>query len=146
MVILLALTGCATIDPPQYIRAEHPYERTYYGEFRGVLDAVRLTLKENGWDAFKEVDANTYERNPLLKPGDEENVLIFTTIRRTQRFVYAKAVHLNVYVSRVDDGVKVDLRYGAVTDLRLWKVRSYHNDRLIKKIQDGIEQKLLSGK
>lgn len=143
LVCVLSAAGCATVNPQHYIQAENPYKRTYYGSFNEVLDAVRLTLDEEGWPIAKEVDPNLYERNPLQKSGDQDNILLFSKIKRAQRFVYVKATHLNVYVIPIDGGVEVDLRYGSVTDFRLWKKRSYRNERLVNKILDRVEQKLL---
>ncbi len=145
-VFILSLAGCATVNVPHYIQAQHPYERTYYGSFNDVLEAVRSSLKQEGWQIAKEVDPNMYERDPLHKPGDEQHILIFTEIKRAQRFVYTRSTHLNVYVSRIDGGVQVDMRYGSVKDFRLWKMRSYRNERLVKKILDRIGQKLLLNK
>lgn len=146
LVFILSLSGCATVNVPHYIQAQHPYERTYYGSFNDVLNAVRTTLKQEGWQIFKEVDPTMYERNPLHNPGDEQHILIFTEVKRTQRFVYTKSTHLNVYVSRIDGGVGVDMRYGSVKDFHLWKMRSYRNERLVKTILDRIGHKLLLNK
>lgn len=146
LAVILGFVGCATVDTGHYIQAQNPYKRTYYGSFNEILDAVRLTLKEEGWQIAKEVDPNLYERNPLHKLGEQDHILIFTQIRRAQRFVYAKSTHLNVYISRIDGGVEVDLRFGSVTDFRLWKSRSYRNERLVKKILDRIEQNHLLNK
>ena len=142
-MLVLGMIGCATIDTPHYIQAENPYKRTYYGSFADVLDVVRAALKEEGWQIDKEVDPTLYERNPLYSSGDKEHILIFTQIKRTQRFVYSKATHLNVYVNRISDGVEVDVRYGSVRNFHLWKARSYQNNALIKQLLDRIEQKLL---
>ena len=146
LVVILSVVGCATVDTGHYIQAQNPYKRTYYGSFDGILVAVRKTLQEEDWQIANEVDPDLYERNPLHKPGEQDNVLIFTEIRRAQRFVYAKSTHLNVYVIRIDGGVEVDLRYVTVTDLRLWKKRSYRNERLVKKVLDRIEQNHLLNK
>ena len=139
----MGMFGCASIDAPNYIQAENPYKRTYYGSFDEVLDVVRATVKEDGWQIVKEVDPTLYERNPLYGAGDQGHILILTDIKRSQWGIYSKATHLNVYVHRIAEGVDVDIRYGSVKNFHLWKSQSYRNNALIKKMLDCIEQKLL---
>ena len=143
IIFILGVIGCASVDTQHYIQAENPYKRTFYGSFADVLDVVRAALKEDRWQIAKEVDPTLYERNPLYSSGDKEHILIFTQIKRSQRFVYSQDTHLNVYVNRVSDGVEVDVRYGSVRNFHLWKTRSYRNNALIKQILDGMERKIL---
>ena len=143
IVLLMGMIGCASIDPPSYIQAENPYKRTYYGSFDDVLAVVRTTVQQDGWQIAKEVDPTLYERNPLYSTGDQGHVLILTDIKCSQRIIYSKATHLNVYVHRIAEGVEVDVRYGSVKNFHLWKARSYRNNALIKKMLDHIEQNLL---
>lgn len=140
---LIALAGCAGVNPPHYIQGDQPYKRTYYGEYADILDVVRSTMNEEGWEIVKEVDPTQYERNPLYAEGEEGHILLFTKIKKSQRFVYSTSTHLNVYVNRIFDGVEVDVRYGRVRDFHLWKMRSYKNERLVKNLLDRIEQKIL---
>ena len=143
IVLLMGMFGCASIDSANYIQAENPYKRTYYGSFDEVLDVVRAAIKEDGWQIVKEVDPTLYERNPLYSTGDQGHVLILTDVKRAQRIIYLKTTHLNVYVHRIAEGVDVDIRYGSVKNFHLWKSQSYRNNTLIKKMLDRIEQKLL---
>lgn len=142
LCVLIGAAGCASI-PPQYIPGDQPYKRTYYGDFDDILSVVRSTLEEDGWEVVKEVDPTLYERNPLYNEGEKGHILLFTNIKKSQRFVYSTSTHLNVYVNRIFDGVEVDARYGRVRDFHVLKMRSYKNERLVKKFLDRIEQKLL---
>ena len=143
VVMLIGVFGCASVDVPSYIQAENPYKRTYYGSFNDVLEVVRAAVQEGGWQIAKEVDPTLYERNPLYSAGDQGHVLILTTIKLSQRILYSKATHLNIYVHRINEGVEVDIRYGSVTNFHLWKARSYRNNASIQKMLDHVDQKLL---
>jgi hypothetical protein len=143
IALLMGMVGCASINSSNYIQPENPYKRTYYGSFDDVLEVVRATVREDGWQIAKEVDPTLYERNPLYSAGDQGHILILTDIKRAQRIIYSKATNLNIYIHRIAEGVEVDIRYGSVKNFHLWKVRSYRNNALIKKMLDHIEQNLL---
>jgi hypothetical protein len=143
LVLLVCLVGCAGVSAPNYIQAEHPYKRTVYGSFEEVLDAVRQGLTQEGWAITKETHPSLYERNALYSEDDKEHVLIFTDLKRSNRFVYAGISHLNVYVHKTTEGVELDVRYGGVTNLHFKKVQRYRNDKLVDKFLNSVEQKLL---
>jgi hypothetical protein len=142
IVLCLFALGCASVKIPNYIRAEHPYERTVYGSYDEVLAAVKDVLKEQGWTVIKETHPALYERNAVYTEEDKEHALIFTNIRQSSRFVYSRFSHMNVYIHRVAEGVKLDVRYGSVTDIYVKKMYRYRNDSLTKRFLDLVEQKL----
>lgn len=143
---LILSAGCAGLNMPSYIQAENPYKRVYYGEFQSVLEEVKTSLEQEGWHVAKEVDPSLYERNPLFGEGDKNHVLIFTDVRKSQPIIYSEAKQLNVYVSLIKEGVEVDVRFRSVKNFYLWKSRSYKNSKLVKRLLDRIEQRLLTGK
>ncbi|MBL8013769.1 MAG: hypothetical protein JNN05_07980 [Candidatus Omnitrophica bacterium] len=146
IILTFLLAGCAGLNLPGYIQSEHPYKRVYYGDFKVVLGEVKTALNQEGWQVVKEVDPLLYERNPLLSEGSQDHVLIFTNVRKFQRVVYSQVQQLNVYVNRVDEGVEVDVRYRSVKNFYVVRTSAYRSDKLVKRLLDRIEQRLLSRK
>lgn len=136
-------TGCAGLSMPGYIQSENPYKHVYYGDFQTVLGEVKTALNQEGWQVIKEVDPLTYERNPLLSEGSKDHVLIFTNVRKFQRVLYSEVRQLNVYVSKIEEGVEVDVRYRSVKNFYIMRTSSYRNDKLAKRLLNRIEQRLL---
>jgi len=140
---VLALVGCATVQIPNYIKADHPYIRKISGDYDKIIAAIEDVLYRQGWKVQSQVNPSIYER----RPGGEDqsrDVLFFTQIKQHANFFYSTYTHLNVFVHATGEGAEVEVRYGALNDLFIKKFEGTRNDPLAKRLLDKIEQELES--
>jgi len=138
ILLLVALTGCASVRIPDYIKSDHPYVRKISGDYNQILSSIKDVLYKEGWLIHQEVNPGEYER----RDGGEDqsrDVLYFTEIKRHSKVAYATYTHLNVFVHANADGAEVDLRYEAITPGPI-KQNNLRNDRMANRILDEIEQ------
>ena len=137
----IILNGCATIEVPQYIQDQHPYQRTVYKGFDQTLDATRQALAELGWTIGKETEPSVYERNRLLE-GPGKAILLMTDIRRTPFFLGSRYTRLNIYLRGGDKVTEVELRYLTLNSLAIKTIQNYKNDAAVDRIFHRIEENL----
>ena len=147
MVLFLAIVcGCATVQIPGYIKADHPYARKMYGNFDKIVIAARNVLVRNGWKIKTATHPSVYERMEGERENTDKDLLLFTDVKEHSMVLYSSYTHLNVFIHAIAEGAQVEIRYGKVTPLLVKQVQSTSNDKLANKILDQIEQELLESK
>ncbi len=140
LVAVLSLAGCATVQIPDYIPADHPYSRKVYSDFDQVTGVVKDVLARQGWRIHNEVDPSVYERDGRYESKGARGLLIFTEVKQSAFVLFSTYTHLNVFLySPGSDYTEVEIRFGAVTPM-VKQFKSTHNDRLANRLLDAIEQ------
>ena len=141
ILILMSLTGCASVRIPDYIKADHPYVRKISGDYDSIITSTKNVLYREGWLVIREANPSDYER----RDGEDQSkdVLLFTEPKRYSKVAYSTYTHLNVFVHANADGAEVDIRYEAVTPGPI-RQADLRNDRLANRILDKIEQNVES--
>ena len=142
IVCMAVLTGCSTIDIPQYLQDKNPYQKTFYKSFDKTLEATRQALAELGWKVAKETQPSVYERNRVVEEGEGQAILIFTDVRRTPFFLGSRYARLNIYLRGGEKVAEVEIRYLTISSLTFKTFRSYKNDAATERIFKKIEEKL----
>lgn len=136
-MILGLVSGCATGNLPDYIKASHPYIRKIAGNYDKIIEAVKIVLSKEGWAVQTQVNPSVYER----RSGGEDqsnDVLFVTQSKRDSKIVYSTYTHLNVFVHALADGAEIEIRYEALSPA----TTGLRNDKLANRILDKIEQEL----
>ena len=140
-LLLLSLTGCATVSIPNYINDKHPYTREFYASYDEVLAAVTQTLVQLGWKVSKPMNPAIYEQTDLKEEGKE--AFLYTEIRQTSFFIGSRYGRMNVFVRPGSDKrYEVELRYLTVTSLPFKAFNNYRQDSLARQIFKKLEEKL----
>ena len=144
IVGILALSGCTTIQIPNYIQANNPYIRKMYGDFDQVAQATKTVLAKYGWQIDKEVDPSVYERDSRYDNNPAKNLLIFTNLKQRSLVLTSSYTHLNVFLHSVGTATEVEVRYHSMMPV-IKRFVSTRNDKLANRILDAIEQQLNGG-
>ncbi|MEI7998485.1 MAG: hypothetical protein WCH62_03150 [Candidatus Omnitrophota bacterium] len=141
IILLLTLTGCTTLEFPDYIKADHPYVRKITGKYQDIVDAVAVVLFKEGWKIQRQVNPSIYERR---EGGEDQSqdVLFFTEIKQHPKVVYSTFTHLNVYVHPIAEGAEVEVRYEAISSTVIKQFHGSRNDKVSNRLLDKIEQEL----
>lgn len=142
IMMLLFLTGCSTVQIPNYIKADHPYIRRVYGSFDQVSTAVKAVLAQEGFKVEKETAPDVYERDSRDQQEGAKGSLVLTDVKQYSRILYSSYVHLNVYLRQLADGVEVEIRYGKVTTVLFRQLKGTRNDGYARRLLDRIEAQL----
>jgi hypothetical protein len=143
--MLVVLCGCVSVRVPNYIKADHPYERKMYGDYDMIVATVRNVVVHNGWKIKGETNPSTYERATDDQSTDKD-VLLFTDVKQHSMFLYSSYTHLNIFFRAIPEGAMVEIRYGKVTPLWFKQFESTRNDALAERLLQQIEQELLERK
>lgn len=140
---LIAVCGCTSINVPNYVKDEHPYERSFYAPFAKVKAATDEALAEYGWTVIRESDPALFEVDRASEGGAQSQTLMFTEIRQTNFFVGSKYTRLNAFLRPLPDGAtQVEIRYLGISSILFKKSYQYRNDKAINRILDAIEEKI----
>ena len=138
-VLLLTLSGCATVDVPKYIQDKNPYKKIFYASFDETLSAAKKTLEHYGWTILNDYDPTVFEQNKELGTPEAKQILLFTEDRQTPFFLGSSYSRINAYVRTVDKtSTEVELRYVTVASVPFKTFNTYKNDRVIHHIFDAI--------
>lgn len=139
LLMVVFVSGCSTVQIPNYINADHPYARRVYGDLDKVNAAVKLVLAQEGFKVLKETGTDVYERDARDQQEGAQGVLVLTEVREYSRVLYSTYVHLNIYLRQLADGVEVELRYGKVTSVLFKQFKGTRNDAYAVRLLDRIE-------
>lgn len=143
LILLLTLTGCAGVQIPNYIPADHPYVRKISGNYNDILDAIKVVLFKDGYNIQSRLNPSVYERRS--DGGDQsKDVLLFTDIKAHSRLVYSTYTHMNIFIHPIAEGAEVDVRISATTPLGIKQLQATRHDKLAKKFLNQVEQELES--
>jgi len=143
ILLLLTLTGCASITIPNYIYDKHPKLKTFYAPYDQVHTATLKVLGDLGWKIEKETDPALYERGRQLHDTSRKQTLIFTDINQLSFFAGSRYAKLNVFLRvTADKATEVEVRYLKVTSVMFKTFYNYKNDRLAEHIFNRIEEEL----
>ncbi|MBF0491008.1 MAG: hypothetical protein HQL15_10460 [Candidatus Omnitrophica bacterium] len=138
LIFLLAtLTGCSTVQIPNYIKSDRPYMRKISADYDEIVQAVKVVLFDQGWKVAGEVNPSVYE----FRQGEDQSkdILIFTVAKPYPKVLYSTYTHINVCIRAIADGAEVEIRYEALTPGPI-KMSSLRNDGLANHLLDKIEQ------
>jgi len=139
--LMLALSGCVTVQMPQYLKDKNPYNREFYVDYDKTLKATIQSLEKLGWKITK-------QSNPVVFESDSENssaprqVLLFTNIRQKSMLFGSLYSTINVFVKENNEKTDVEIRYFSIFSTVLKNFEGYKNDGLANKIFDQIEKVL----
>ncbi len=139
LLLVLVLSGCSTVQMPNYINADHPYVRRVYGSFEQVDAAVKAVLAQEKFKIDKETSPDVYERDLRDQQEGARGSLVLTDVKQYSRVLYSTYVHLNIYLRQLADSVEVEIRYGKVTTVLLKQFRGTRNDGYAGRLLDRIE-------
>ena len=142
ILMMFALSGCASVNIPNYIRDENPYKKKYYSEFETALKVTVNTLNDFGWEVGEITKPSVFERT---KESEDENrqVLLFTKIRKTSMFLGSRFAKMNIYVRSGSDNItEVEIRCITVNSVVFNKFTSYKKDRAVERIFEHIQERL----
>jgi hypothetical protein len=143
VILLLSLTGCVSINVPNYIQDKNPYKKTFYGPFDKVQEAITKAFEESGWAIEKESKPDLFERERALG-NDSKQTLIFTEARRSSFFVGSRYARINAYLNETTNNeTEVEIRYLNVTIVMFKSFYRYKNDQAVERIFSKIEERLL---
>ena len=143
MIGILLLSGCATVQAPEYIsRVDHPYDRKMYASFEKVSSAVYYVLKTKGWAISEESLPSIYERDDRYDNNGYRNLLIMTSPRKHGRLVYATYEHVNAFIHCMAGTCDVEIRYEAQTPSPVKEFITTRNDPLVNGIFDAVQQEV----
>ena len=144
ITMVLMLSGCASVSIPNYIYDEHPYKRTVYAPFDKARDATAQTFEEFGWMVEKESNPSLFEREKVGEEGKRQT-LILTEVRQSYFFLGSRYSRVNAYLREIaDKETEIEIRYLRVTSILFKSFYHYTNDKMVERIFNHIEQKLLS--
>ena len=139
---ILVLSGCASIEVPNYIQDKNPYKQKYYADFEKVLKITVQTLDDFGWKVGETTKPSIYERTEMDQ-RENKQVLLFTRTRETSFFLGSRFAKMNVYVRSGDENVsEVEIRVITVNSIGFKKFTSYKKDSAIKRIFEDIQRRL----
>lgn len=140
---LMSLAGCAGLNVPDYIKADHPVARRVTGSYPKIVDAIKVALFKERWDIRGVDNPSIYERLPSGE-NQAQDIVFFTKIKTHQKFIYSSHEHLNVFVHVVAEGAEVDVRYEVIESSIFGRFHKLRNDRLANHLLDLIEEELES--
>lgn len=141
--LVLTLSGCASINIPNYIQDKHPKQQTFYAAYDQVHGATTKALNDLGWAIEAESDPALFERERESQDSSRQQTLIFTNIHQFPFFVGSRYARLNVFLQiTADKATEVEIRYIKVTSLLFKTFNNYKNDRLMDHLFKRIEKNL----
>lgn len=143
IVCMLALTGCVSVQMPQYLKDKNPYHQEFYTSYDKALNATTSALEKLGWKIVKQANPVVFENDSASSEAQPQQIILFTNVRQTSMLLASRYTTLNVLVKENNEKVEVEIRYYSVLSTLLWKPESYKNNGLVNKIFDEIS-KLLS--
>ena len=139
--LLIFAFGCASVEFPAYVQDKNPYSQRYYAEYAEVLEAVKKSLNDFGWQVEGTADPVVYEQGRVAEPGSQ-NILLFTQVRQSSKMLWTSYVRLNVIISSKNKVSDVELRYAKINSFTFKKFKKFRNDKLSKKIHQRISEYL----
>lgn len=143
IILLLTISGCASVIIPNYIHDKFPYKQTYYASFNKVYESAVKALEDFGWAVEKESDPALFERERDIGDNNQEQTLLFTEIHQFSFFIGSRYTRLNLYLRvTADKATEVEIRYLKVTSVlfkNFYNYRSDHSaDRIFRRIEEGL--------
>ena len=141
LLIIFMLSGCTTVNIPNYIQDKNPYKQTYTASFENVLMAASKALEHSGWVVTNKYDPAVFEQNKELNFSGAKQLMLSTNVRQTPFIFGTRYGRVNAYIRTIDEkSTEVEMRYVTVTSIPFKNFNSYRNDRAIKHILDSIEK------
>jgi len=141
--LVFTLSGCASINIPNYIQDKHPKQKTFYATYDQVYNATTKALNDLGWSIETESDPALFERERESQDSSRQQTLIFTDIHQFSFFVGSKYTRLNIFLLiTADKATEVEIRFIKVTSIPFKTFTKFKNDRLMDRLFKRIEKNL----
>jgi len=145
LLLPLVFIGCVTIEIPEQIKDEYPYERVFNANFETSIDATTNTLEKLG------LKVDNIARSTFIKQDRSSDISstrlanIFTDLKQSYLFLTSSYSTFNVRIEAVDDSrTSISVRYLSITPIPPFynKKVSYRNDKLVEKLYSRIQSYL----
>lgn len=140
LIATMALSGCVSVQMPQYVNDKNPYRREYTASYDRTLKAVVQALEKSGWKVAKQTSPMVFESGSTASSPASSEVLIFTNTRQSAMLFGSCYRTLNVLIKQRGDAADVEVRYFSIFSTIFRNFESYQNDALVQKFLDQIEQ------
>ena len=137
LVGLIFLVGCTSLQIPAYIQDKHPYAQRFYADHGEVVEAVKKSLHDVGWEVEGTADPLTYEETRLPEPGSV-NILLYSPVRQTPMLLWTTYRRVNVVINSKNKVSDVEVRYTKINLFPFKQFKSFRNDKLAKRILQHI--------
>ena len=143
ILILLFLTGCATVEIPQYVQDQHPYKETFYSSFEDAVEGTSQALEQFGWKIANHYDPGVFEQNKENIGPEAKQIVLSTEVRQMPFFLGTRYARVNAHIYSLEhSSTAVEIRYLTVTSVPFKSFNSYRNDRAAERILKTIKEKL----
>jgi len=144
ILVCVFLTGCSTVDIPNYIKDDHPYNKIFYADYDTIVASTLESLNAAGWKVSKKTDPVIYEGSRVLDDPMGKQVLIFTNLRQNALILATRYRRINVYIRTVNkNATEVEIRYVTITSTSLKNFTSYKKDRAVERLFQKIDELLI---
>jgi len=138
--VICILSGCVTVQMPQYLKDKNPYNQEFYVNYDKTLKATIQALEKSGWKVTKQTNPMVFESDAANAPAAPNQVLLFTNIRQNAMLFGSCYRTLNVLVKENKEKTDVEIRYYGVFSTVFKNFEDYKNDALVNKIFAQIEK------
>ena len=143
ILIPLFLTGCATVDIPNYVQDQHPYKKIFYSDFASVVEVVTQSLQARGWKMSSTLDPAMFEQNKENFSADARQTILSTEVRQTSFILGTTYSRVNVYIYTLEQSeTSVEIRYLKITAFPFKSSSNYRNDLAAERIFKTIAENL----
>lgn len=143
IICLMIISGCASVQIPNYIQDKHPYKKVFYGSYDEVLEATTSAIEKLDWEISGKSDPSIYEQSKQLSDPDARQILIFTGIKQTPMILGTRYSRINAYVRTVKENeIEVEVRYLIVNSIPFTSFSGYRKDAFVKRLFNQIEKSL----
>ncbi|MFH1655507.1 MAG: hypothetical protein ABH954_02725 [Candidatus Omnitrophota bacterium] len=145
LLLPIILIGCVTIEVPEQIREEFPYERTFNAGFEASIDSAAKTLEAMGWKVDNISRSTLLKKDRSFDKTPTRTANIFTQLKQVQMFLTSSYSTFNLRVEAIDqDRTLISVRFLSIVPIPpLYNKKvSYRNDKLVEKLYSRIEEQL----
>lgn len=140
---LVLLSGCVTVNIPNYIKDEHSYKKKFDADYDAVLKATTDMLASFRWNIEGEAQPSVFETVKDIEDADNRQTLLFSNVRQTGFFIGSKYSRVNVFLRGYKkEFTDMEIRFVAITSILFKRFTGYRQDALAKRMFDQIQKNL----
>jgi len=142
LLLPLIFINCVTIEIPEQIKAESPYEKKLNAGLEESINAVTKALEALGWKIDIVSRSRLIEDDKSFDKRSTHLAYIFTELKQSYKLLTSSYSIFNVRLESVDEAqTQISVRYLSVTPMPpLYREKfNYRNDRLAEKLFSKID-------